>query len=162
MWDSATAERNTASILPSLPQIDGIWCQGGTDGVLKAFIAANRSLPPTAGEAENGFRKFMLGYMGHKVDGMSIGQPPFLSVISLELARRILANEYQKKDITIPFPYVTNDTVKEGVNVFKDLPDSFFADFTDSGENATVKLCVEAATDGKPCPGELNVNLPSA
>jgi ribose transport system substrate-binding protein len=162
MWDSATAERNTASILPSLPQIDGIWCQGGTDGVLKAFIAANRSLPPMAGEAENGFRKFMLGYMGHKVDGMSIGQPPFLSVISLELARRILANEYQKKDITIPFPYVTNDSVKEGVNVFKDLPDSFFADFTDSGENATVKLCVEAATDGKPCPGELNVNLPSA
>src|SRR6185437_1214533 len=55
MWDSATAERNTASILPSLPKIDGIWCQGGTDGVLKAFIAAKRPLPPTAGEAENGF-----------------------------------------------------------------------------------------------------------
>src|SRR6185437_12200104 len=54
MWDSATAERNTASILPSLPKIDGIWCQGGTDGVLKAFIAAKRTpLPPTAGEAEN-------------------------------------------------------------------------------------------------------------
>ncbi len=162
MWDSATAERNTAAILPSLPQIDGIWCQGGTDGVLKAFIAAKRPLPPTAGEAENGFRKFMLGYMDHKVDGMSIGQPPFLSVISLELARRILANAYPKKDITIPFPYVTNDTVKKGETVFENLPDSFFADFTDSGANATVKLCVEAATDGKPCPGELNVNLPSA
>ena len=24
-------------------KIDGIWCQGGTDGVLKAFVAANRS-----------------------------------------------------------------------------------------------------------------------
>jgi ribose transport system substrate-binding protein len=162
MWDSATAERNTASILPSLPQIDGIWCQGGTDGVLKAFIAAKRPLPPTAGEAENGFRKFMLGYEGHKVDGISIGQPPFLSVISLELARRILANKYPKKNVTIPFPYVTNDTVKKGETVFPDLPDSFFADFTDSGPNATVKLCVEAATDGKPCSGELNVNLPSA
>lgn len=162
MWDSATAERNTAAILPSLPQIDGIWCQGGTDGVLKAFISAKRPLPPTAGEAENGFRKFMLGYMDHKVDGISIGQPPFLSVISLELARRILAKDYPKKDITIPFPYVTNDTVKKGETVFENLPDSFFADFTDSGTNATVKLCVEAATDGKPCPGELNVNLPSA
>lgn len=162
MWDSATAERNTASILPSLPQIDGIWCQGGTDGVLKAFIAAKRPLPPTAGEAENGFRKFMLGYMGHKVDGISIGQPPFLSVISLELARAILAKEYPKKDVTIPFPYVTNETVKEGETVFPKLPDSFFADFTDSGPNATVKLCVEAATDGKPCGGELKVNLPKA
>jgi ribose transport system substrate-binding protein len=162
MWDSATAERNTASILPSLPQIDGIWCQGGTDGVLKAFIAAKRPLPPTAGEAENGFRKFMLGYMGHKVDGISIGQPPFLSVISLELARRILAKQYPKKDVTIPFPFVTNDTVKEGETVFSKLPDSFFTDFTDSGPNASVKFCVEAATDGKPCPGELNVNLPAA
>ncbi|HLI11253.1 MAG TPA: sugar ABC transporter substrate-binding protein [Alphaproteobacteria bacterium] len=163
MWDSSAAERNTAAILPSLPKIDGIWCQGGTDGVLKAFIAAKRTpLPPTAGEAENGFRKFMIGYLGQKVEGISIGQPPFLSVISLELARRVLAGQYPKKDITIPFPYVTNETVKEGETVFPKLPDSFFADFTDSGPNATVKMCVEGALDGKACPGSLNVNLPAA
>jgi ribose transport system substrate-binding protein len=162
MWDSATAERNTASILPSLPPIQGIWCQGGTDGVLKAFLAANRPLPPTAGEAENGFRKFMIGYMGHKVEGISIGQPPFLSVISLELARRILAKSYPKKDVTIPFPYVTNETVKVGVTVFPDLPDSFFDDFTDSGPHPVLTLCEQAATEGKPCPGKLDVNLPSA
>jgi len=162
MWDSATAERNTAAILPSLPKIDGIWCQGGTDGVLKAFIAAERELPPTAGEAENGFRKFMIGYMGHKVEGISIGQPPFLSVISLDLARQILAKTYPKKDVTIPFPYVTNATVEVGETVFPDLPDSFFADFTDSGPNAVVKLCVEAATDGTPCQGRLDVKLPAA
>ncbi len=162
MWDSATAERNTASILPSLPKIDGIWCQGGTDGVLKAFIAANRPLPPTAGEAENGFRKFMIGYMGHKVDGISIGQPPFLSVISLELARRILNKSYPKKDVTIPFPYVTNETVKVGETVFPDLPDSFFDDFTDSGPHPVLTLCADAATEGKPCQGRLDVNLPSA
>jgi ABC-type sugar transport system substrate-binding protein len=40
MWDSSVAERNTAAVLNSLPQIDGIWCQGGTDGVLKALLAA--------------------------------------------------------------------------------------------------------------------------
>jgi ribose transport system substrate-binding protein len=162
MWDSATAERNTASILPSLPKIDGIWCQGGTDGVLKAFIAANRPLPPTAGEAENGFRKFMIGYEGHKVEGLSIGQPPFLSVISLELARRILSKSYPRKDITIPFPYVTNETVKVGETVFPKLPDSFFDDFTDVGPKATVKLCVDAALNGTPCQGRLDVNLPPA
>ncbi len=164
MWDSSTAERNTAAILPSLPQIDGIWCQGGTDGVLKAFIAAKRKLPPTAGEAENGFRKFMLpgGYMNEHVDGISIGQPPFLVLVGLELARRVLQGKYPKKDITIPFPYVTNDTVKEGETVFSKLPDSFFADFTDAGDHATVKMCVNAALDGKACPGSLAVNLPSA
>jgi ribose transport system substrate-binding protein len=162
MWDSSTAERNTAAVLNSLPQIDGIWCQGGTDGVLKAFIAANRPLPPTAGEAENGFRKFMIGYEGKKVEGISIGQPPYLSVVSLELARRILNKEYPKKDITIPFPYVTNETVKVGETVFPDLPDSFFADFTDSGPEATVVLCEAAALDGKACGTTLKVSLPAA
>jgi ribose transport system substrate-binding protein len=163
MWDSSVAERNTAAVLPSLPQVDGIWCQGGTDGVLKAFISAGRKLPPTAGEGENGFRKFMMGYDGHQVDGISIGQPPFLSVISLELARQVLQGKHPKKDVTIPFPFVTNDTVKAGETVFPDLPDSFFADFTDAGPQATVKLCVDAALDGKACQGgPLEVRLPEA
>ena len=124
MWDSATAERNTASILPSLAEVDGIWCQGGTDGVLKAFISAKRKLPPTAGEGENGFRKFMLpqGYMGNKVEGISIGQPPFLVLVSLELARRVLQGKYPKKNVEIPFPFVTNETVKVGETVFPDCP----------------------------------------
>ena len=163
MWDSSAAERNTASILPSLPKINGIWCQGGTDGVLKAFIAAKRTpLPMVAGEAENGFRKFMTGYMGYKVEGISIGEPPFESVIALELARRILQGTYPKKNITIPFPYVTHETVKVGETVFPDLPDSFFDDFTDSGPNAIVKFCIDAALKGSPCEGALVVNLPKA
>jgi ribose transport system substrate-binding protein len=162
MWDSATAQRNTAAQLPSLPKVDGIWAQGGTDGVIKAFIDGKRSLPPVAGEAENGFRKFLTGYQGQKpVDGLSIGQPPYLSVVALELARAILKGEHPKGDITIPFPKVTGDTVKEGETVFKDQADSFFADFTDSGPNATVKICVDAALTGKPCPGTLQVKLPS-
>lgn len=163
MWDSSVAQRNTASILPSLPKIDGIWCQGGTDGVLKAFIAAKRTpLPVTAGEAENGFRKFMIGYMGQKVDGLSIGQPPYASIVALELARRILQKSYPRKNITLPFPSVTSETVKAGETVFPELPDSFFADFTDSGPEATVKICVDAALKGTPCPGSLKVRLPKA
>jgi ribose transport system substrate-binding protein len=163
MWDSSTAERNTAAVLPSLPKIDGIWCQGGTDGVLKAFISAGRTpLPPTAGECENGFRKFMIGYQGQKIKGISIGSPPFMSVVSLELARRILAGQYPKKSIDLPLAIVTDETVKVGETVFPDQPDSFFDDFTDSGPNAIVKLCIDAALSGTPCPGALNVNLPAA
>src|SRR3954468_9543157 len=162
MWDSATAQRNTAAQLPSLPKVDGIWAQGGTDGVIKAFIDAKRPLPATAGEAENGFRKFLTGYQGQKpVDGLSIGQPPCLSVVALELARAIQKGQRRKGDLTIPFRKVTGDRVKEGETVFKDQADSFFADFTDSGPNATVKICVEAALTGKPCPGELKVKLPA-
>src|SRR3954454_22610321 len=118
MWDSSTAQRNTAAQLPSLPTIDGIWVQGGSDGVLKAFIDAKRTpLPPTAGEAENGFRKFMLpaGYLGQHVKGISIGQPPFLVLTALELARQVLAKQHSKGDVNIPFPVVTESTVKNGV-----------------------------------------------
>jgi ribose transport system substrate-binding protein len=162
MWDSSVAERNTASVLPTLPKVDGIWCQGGTDGVLKAFIQAGRTpLPPTAGEAENGFRKFMIGYMGQKIDGLSIGQPPFLSLVALELARQILQGKHPRKDVNLPFPKVTSETVKVGETVFPDLPDSFFDDFTDSGPNAVVKICVQAAQSGSPCSGSLEVKLPS-
>jgi ribose transport system substrate-binding protein len=164
MWDSSTAQRNTASQLPSLPEINGIWAQGGTDGVLKAFLDAKRSLPVTAGEAENGFRKFMMpsGYLGHKVDGMSVGQPPFLVLAALQLATEVLNNQRPKGNVELPFPFVTNATVKVNETVFPKLADSFFTDFTDSGPKATVKICVAAALSGKPCPGTLTIRLPKA
>ena len=82
--------------------------------------------------------------------GISIGQPPFLVLASLELAppgaRRRSA---PKGTSTIPFPTVTEKTVKDGKTVFPNLPDSFFADFTDSGPNATVEICVQAALTGQ-------------
>ncbi len=162
-WDSSAAQRATAAQLPSLPQVDGVWVSGGTDGVLKAFVNAGKPLPVTAGEGENGFRKFLLpqGYNGKHTKGVSIGQPPFLSLVSLELARAILAKQHAKSNIEIPFPFVTHKTVKNGLTVFPNLPDSFFADFTDSGPKATLVICVKAALTGKPCPGSLKVRLPS-
>ena len=162
-WDSAAAQRATAAQLPSLPNIDGVWVSGGTDGVLKAFVSAGKQLPVTAGEGENGYRRFLLpaGYKGKHTNGISIGQPPFLSLVSLELARAILAKRHSKSNIEIPFPVVTHKTVKKGLTVFPTLPDSFFADFTDSGPNATLVICVQAALKGTPCPGSLKIRLPS-
>jgi ribose transport system substrate-binding protein len=161
-WDSSAAQRATAAQLPSLPKIDGVWVSGGTDGVLKAFVSAGKPLPVTAGEGENGFRRFLLpgGYKGNHADGISIGQPPFLSLVSFELARQILAKKHAKTNIEIPFPVVTHKTVKSGLTAFPNLPDSFFADFTDSGPKATVVICVQAALKGTPCPGSLHIRLP--
>jgi len=161
-WDSSTAQRNTAAQLPSMPKVDGIWAEGGTDGILKAFISAKRPLPPTAGEAENGFRKFMTeqGYQGYHVDGLSIGEPPYLSVAALQLALEILKGDHPKEGIKVPFPVVTNKTVEGGKTVFPDLEDSFFDTFTDSGPNAVVTICEQAALKGTVCPEPPKVNLP--
>jgi ribose transport system substrate-binding protein len=161
-WDSSAAQRATAAQLPSLDKVDGVWVSGGTDGVVKAFVDAGKTLPVVAGEGENGFRRYLLaaGYNGHHVTGMSIGQPPFLSVASLELARAILQKSHAKKSVVLPFPVVTDKTVKSGLTVFPNLPDSFFDDFTDSGPKATVIICVKGAQTGKACPGTLKVRLP--
>jgi ribose transport system substrate-binding protein len=113
-----------------------------------------------AGEAENGFRQYMLKYKSKGFKALSIGQPPYLVLVSLELATEVLSGKHAKANVTIPFPSVTQDTVKEGVTTFKNLPSSFFADFTDSGPKATLQLCVNAATKGTPCPGSLKIRLP--
>ncbi len=161
MWDSAVAQRNTAAVLPSLPKIDGIWAQGGTDGILKAFKAAGRPLPPTAGESENGFREFMSGAKtGKKLPGFSIGQPTYLVLIALELARRILRHEYPRKSLTIPYPTATTATVKTGKTVFPQLQDSFFTPFTDTTSAHLVDVRLSEVVTGKPARDTINVRLP--
>lgn len=160
-WDSGEAQRATAAQLPSLGKVDGVWAQGGTDGVIRALLTAHRPFPiPVAGEAENGFRQYMLQYKSKGFKALSIGQPPYLVVVSLALAVQVLQGKHARKDITIPFPSVTTETVKEGLTTFKNLPANYFVDFTDSGPNATVILCSDAPRLGKPCPGALTVRLP--
>jgi ribose transport system substrate-binding protein len=59
-WDSGTAQTVVADYLATQPEVDGVWVQGGTPGVLQAFIDAGyEDLPPVAGEGENGFRMAM-------------------------------------------------------------------------------------------------------
>ncbi|HWE62093.1 MAG TPA: sugar ABC transporter substrate-binding protein, partial [Chloroflexota bacterium] len=111
-WASDAAQRATASALPSLSKIDGFWVQGGTDGVIRAYLAAHRAWPiPVAGEAENGFREYMLQYKSKGFKAISIGQPPFVSLVSLELAAEVLQGKRAKGNVTISFPFVTTDTV---------------------------------------------------
>jgi len=161
-WASDVAERNTAAQLTSLGNIDGVWCQGGTDGVIRAILAAKRPLPKVvAGEAENGFRAYMLQYKSQGFKALSIGQPPYLALMSLELASEVLQGKHAKTDITIPFPSVTTDTVREGDTAFSNLPSSFFDDFTDTGSNAVVSICAAAATQGQTCPSGISIKLPS-
>lgn len=162
MWDSSVARKNTAAVISSLPKIDGIWAQGGTDGVLGAFRAAGRPLPPTCGESENGFRKYLAGMPGYpKVRGLSIGQPPYLAVVALEVARRVLRGEYPRRDVTIAFPTVTDATVRPGVTVFDDVEDGFFTGITDTNPRPAVTMCLDSARKGTPCGDRLTVNLPA-
>ncbi|MDQ3167796.1 MAG: substrate-binding domain-containing protein, partial [Chloroflexota bacterium] len=124
-WDPGLAQTVTANALAANAQIDGVWCQGGTDGAVRAFIDAGRPLVPFAGEAENGFRKQMLQY-ADQFQALSIGQTPGMGSVAIRAAIDLLRGVEMPADIAIPLPMATTAELEEGVNVFPEQPDNFF------------------------------------
>jgi ribose transport system substrate-binding protein len=124
-WDPGKAQTATATALAANPDFVGVWCQGGTDGVVRAFIDAGVPLVPVAGEAENGFRKQMLE-MSDQFQGYSIGQTPGLVCVSIRAALSLLMGEPVPLAVSVPLPEAKTDELEPGVNVFPDAPDNFF------------------------------------
>jgi len=124
-WDPGKAQTATATALAANPDFAGVWCQGGTDGVVRAFLDAGIPIPPIAGEAENGFRKQMLEYKD-QFQGLSIGQSPALVAVSIRAALSLLMGEPVPSAVAMPLPMATTDELVPGVNVFPDAPDNFF------------------------------------
>jgi len=124
-WDPGKAQTATATALAANPDIAGVWCQGGTDGVVRAFLDAGRPLVPIAGEAENGFRKQMLEYKD-QMPALSIGQTPGLVAVSIRAALSLLLGEEVPSAVSVPLPMATTAELVPGVNVFPDAPDNFF------------------------------------
>ncbi len=122
-WDSGTGQKVMADFLATKPKIDGVWAQGGTPGVVKAFTDAGLPLPPMSGEAENGFRKALAA---SKAGGISIGQTPSMIAVSIQVALALLNGKETPRVIAMPHPIATSEELKEGVNYFKDLDDEFF------------------------------------
>jgi ribose transport system substrate-binding protein len=121
-WDPGTAQTVTANQLATDKDIAGVWCQGGTDGVVRAFQAAGLPVPPVAGEGENGFRKQML----NGVVGLSLAQSPALVAVSIRVALDLLQGNEVPSEIAVPIPGADNSQLVPGVNVFPDGPDNFF------------------------------------
>src|SRR5205814_6868539 len=105
-WDPGKAQTVTATALAANPDIAGVWCQGGTDGAVRAFLDAGRPLVPFAGEAENGFRKQMLQYKD-QFQALSIGQSPGLVCVSMRAALSLLMGEPVPQAVSVPLPSAT-------------------------------------------------------
>lgn len=129
-WDPGIAQSETANVLSTNKDIIGVWCQGGTDGVVRAFQEAGLPVPPTAGEAENGFRKQMLSGV---VDGYSIGQSPALVAVSIRAALDLLQGNEVPSAISVPLPEAKNADLVAGENVFPDAADNFFTPINIAG-----------------------------
>lgn len=122
-WSDDTARQVTANALAVNGSFDGVWCQGGDVGVVRAFDDAGLSIPPMAGEAENGFRKLAAQ---RRFPMLSIGQSPSLSAVAVATAIALLRGQKVPQDIGVPLPAVTTDELKAGVNYFPKLSDGVY------------------------------------
>ncbi len=138
-WDPGKAQTAAATALAANPDIAGVWCQGGTDGVVRAFLDAGKPLVPVAGEAENGFRKQMLQYKD-QMPAYSIGQSAGLVCVSIRAAISLLRGEPVPRSVAVPPPEAKTADLVPGVNVFPDLPDNFFTSFQIPGCGVTLGL----------------------
>ena len=127
MWADGPAQTAMATALAAFPEIDGVWCQGGDTGVLRAFMDAGRDFVPVAGEAENGFRKLAAE---HNIPIISVGQTPAMVAVSIKLAIDMLKDGIEvPQEINVPLPIVEGKNMVEGVDYFPDLKDNFFVAF---------------------------------
>jgi ribose transport system substrate-binding protein len=128
-WDQSVSQAEIAKVLPAHPDLDGVINQAGEYGAVLAFQNAGREMVPMAGEASNGFRKFMLSQREAGFKGFSIGDPPSVGPFALKTVVDILDGKGpSEKKITMPAPSTDSDGLKPGVNVFPDLPDTIYPD----------------------------------
>jgi ribose transport system substrate-binding protein len=128
-WDDSVSQAEIMKVLPAHPSIDGIINQAGDYGVVQAFLNTHRSFVPMTGEGSNGWRLSMLKYKDQGLQGISVGDPPTLGAYALKVAVDVLnKNPPPEKLINVGIPTLTTAQLKEGVNVFPDLPPTVYDD----------------------------------
>jgi ribose transport system substrate-binding protein len=125
-WDQGTAQKVTADVLATGAKFDGVWSEYGDTGVVRAFLQGPGTVPPIAGQAENGFRKLAAE---HKFPMMSAGVALGLVAMSMKAAVDILQGVEVPQQVKVDLEKVTTDDLKPGVNYFPDLPDAFVDSF---------------------------------
>jgi ribose transport system substrate-binding protein len=125
-WDQAAAQQQIASLLPSMPKIDGIWSQGGamTLGAIYAFQAAKRNLVPMTGEGNNGFLKIWQANKNKGFDSIAPSNPTTMSVDALNVAFAALKGQKVAKNNIAPPLVITSENLNKYVR--PDMPDSMW------------------------------------
>jgi ribose transport system substrate-binding protein len=125
-WDDGTAQKAVADAIAIHGKFDGMACQGGTTGAVRALIDAKNPFIPVAGEAENGFRKLIAEHAKDGLKGWSYGQSPALVAISLKAAIAALQGNKLPQYISAPIPNVDYTNMNPDVDYFPNLSDDFF------------------------------------
>jgi len=110
-WDQTTAQKNVASVLPSLPPIVGVVAQGGDGyGTAQAFAAARRPRPTIIlgnRQDELAWWQQQKAQDGYRTWSASIS--PGISSFAFWVAQQVLDGRKVPRDITIPYLSFTQD-----------------------------------------------------
>jgi ribose transport system substrate-binding protein len=138
-WDVGTSKKATADALAVHGQFVAVFTQGGSHGTVLAMMDANHPMVPIAAEAENGVRKLIAQHSAEGLKGYSYGQSPGLVAISMKAAIAALEGNTMPQLISVPIPEADYTNLKDGVNFWSDLSDSFFTpnDFPPCGVTLT-------------------------
>jgi ribose transport system substrate-binding protein len=128
-WDENVSQAVITEALTAHPDIQGVVNQAGAYGAVRAFQNLHHAFVPMTGEASNGWRVAMLNDREQGLKGISVGDPPTLGAYALKEAVEILDGHAPKsKEIVVNIPTLRTDELKEGINVFSNLPPTVYDD----------------------------------
>jgi ribose transport system substrate-binding protein len=114
-WTATVAQKEVATILPSLPDVQGVITQGGDGyGAAAAFEAAGRDLPVII----MGNRQDELAWWAKQRDAsgyktMSLSATPSCSQVAFWIAQQLLAGKEVPKFVEIPLLVIKEDQLDQ-------------------------------------------------
>ncbi len=125
-WDDGTAQKVSADAIAVHKHFDGMTAQGGSTGMVRAFLDAGAPLVPAGAETENGFRKLCMTDQAKGLSCASGGTGPAQVAVAMKTALAALGGEVIPQSVRLPLAHVEDPGFKVGDNVFPDQTDNFF------------------------------------
>ncbi len=150
-WDDGTAQKVSADAIAVHQRFDGMTAQGGSTGMVRAFIDAGLPFVPAAAETENGFRKLCLENGGKGLKCASGGTGPAQVAVAMKTAIAALQGEVVPQAIRLPLAHAEYPNFKAGENTFPDQSDNFFVGnaFPTCGINFTAQEIMGQSENSK-------------
>ncbi len=145
-WDTGTVQKVVADAIATSGPFDGIVCQHGCAGAVRAMVDSKHPIVPLGGDAENGTRIQMAQ---HDVPGISAAQAPAMSTVALSALIASLKGEALPSMISLEIPTARSEDLRDGVNYFTKLPATFYAatSFPGCGLNFTADDILKQTPD---------------
>jgi ribose transport system substrate-binding protein len=144
-WDQAAAQQVMTDVLGSFPNIDGVLTQDGmTLGIIRAFEAAGKKLPPVTGETQVAFiKEWKKMKAANGFSTIGIENSPGAVCTSLGIGIRLLQGKHLNPDVLIdpntgkpasgantiwihPSLQVDNSNIDKIYDEYKDWADSYY------------------------------------